>query len=108
MPGEDADRSAAGLPPETGTGVMDPLTSSDVFLFDQFVFDRRGGGLFRRTEDGQTLPVSLGSRALAVLGVLIERPGDLVSKDEIMSAVWPGTVVEEANLSVQMSTLRRI
>jgi hypothetical protein len=72
---------------------MDAVTSSDAFLFDQFLFDRRGGGLFHRTE------VSLGSRALAVLGVLIERHGDLVSKDAIMSAVWPGPVVEESNLS---------
>ena len=87
---------------------MDAPTSSDVFLFDQFFFDRRSGTLFRRADNGQALPVSLRSRALAVLSVLIQRPGDLVSKDEIMNAVWPGTVVEEANLSVQISTLRRI
>jgi len=66
---------------------MDAPTSSDVFLFDQFFFDRRSGTLFRRADNGQALPVSLGSRALAVLSVLIQRPGDLVSKDEIMNAV---------------------
>jgi DNA-binding winged helix-turn-helix (wHTH) protein len=40
--------------------------------------------------------------------LLVEHPGDLVSRDKIMSAVWPGTVVEDGNLSVQISTLRRV
>jgi TolB-like protein len=43
-----------------------------------------------------------------VLGVLVERPGDLVSRDEIMSAVWPETVVEDSNLPVQIRALRRV
>jgi DNA-binding winged helix-turn-helix (wHTH) protein len=50
----------------------------------------------------------IGSRALDALGVLIEGDGDLVSKDEIRAAVWPGTVVEDNNLTVQISALRRI
>jgi predicted ATPase/DNA-binding winged helix-turn-helix (wHTH) protein len=86
---------------------MDSDRSSDVFLFDEFRFDRRGGGLSRRTANGELLTVSLGSRALAVLGVLVERAGDLVSKDEIMRAVWPGMTVEDANLTMQISALRR-
>ncbi len=86
---------------------MDSDRSSDVFLFDQFHFDRRGGGLSRRTANGELLPVRLGSRALAVLGVLVESAGDLVSKDEIMRAVWPGMTVEDANLTMQISSLRR-
>jgi hypothetical protein len=36
------------------------------------------------------------------------RQGDLVSKDEIMQTVWPGTVVEDNNLTVQISALRRV
>ena len=52
--------------------------------------------------------VAVGSRALDVLGVLTERAGELVSKDEIMDVVWPGTTVEEANLTVQISALRRV
>jgi TolB-like protein/DNA-binding winged helix-turn-helix (wHTH) protein len=52
--------------------------------------------------------VSVGARALEVLAALTERPGDLVTKDEITRAVWPGTVVEENNLSVQISALRRV
>jgi DNA-binding winged helix-turn-helix (wHTH) protein len=40
--------------------------------------------------------------------VLVERSGDLVTKKEIMAAVWGRTVVESANLTVQISALRRI
>jgi DNA-binding winged helix-turn-helix (wHTH) protein len=53
-------------------------------------------------------PVALGSRALDLRGMLVERKGELVSKDAIMEAVWPGRVVEEANLNVQISKLRHI
>lgn len=84
------------------------LKPREVFLFACFRLDRRNGSLFRRSDDGTYAPVSVGSRALEVLGALVERPGDLVSRDEIMRAVWPGTAVEEANLTVQISTLRRI
>jgi DNA-binding winged helix-turn-helix (wHTH) protein len=87
---------------------MDTLSSSDVFLFGSFRFDRRGGVLLRCCDDGRYLAVSIGSRAFAVLGVLIARPGDPVSRDQIMRAAWPGTVVEEGNLAVQISALRRI
>jgi adenylate cyclase len=87
---------------------MDECGSPDTFLFEQFRLDRRGGGLVRLTGDGQSLPVSISSRAVDVLAILIERHGDLVSKDDIMNAVWPETVVEEANLTVQVSALRRV
>jgi DNA-binding winged helix-turn-helix (wHTH) protein len=40
--------------------------------------------------------------------MLVEEPGNLVSKEKIMAAVWPGTAVEDNNLTVQISTLRRI
>ena len=52
-------------------------------------------------------PVSLGSRALEILMVLLERPGELVSKQELMARVWPNVFVEPANLTVHMSALRR-
>ncbi len=86
---------------------MDARTSTDSFLFGQFRLDRLRG-LFRCDPAGDLVPVSLGSRALDVLRVLIERHGDLVSKDEIMATVWPNIVVEEANLTVQISALRRV
>jgi DNA-binding response OmpR family regulator len=56
--------------------------------------------------DGQ--PVELGSRAFDLLMVLIGAPGILITKKEIVSRVWPDTVVEESNLKVQMSTLRKV
>jgi DNA-binding winged helix-turn-helix (wHTH) protein len=56
--------------------------------------------------DGQ--PVELGSRAFDQLMVLIGAPGTLITKKEIMSRVWSDRVVEESNLKVQMSALRRI
>jgi DNA-binding winged helix-turn-helix (wHTH) protein len=43
-----------------------------------------------------------------LLGLLVEQPGKLVSKSEIIDAVWGGSTVEEANLTVQISALRRI
>jgi DNA-binding winged helix-turn-helix (wHTH) protein len=52
-------------------------------------------------------PVPLGSRALEMLIVLLERPGELVSKQELMARVWPNLFVEPANLTVHVSALRR-
>jgi DNA-binding winged helix-turn-helix (wHTH) protein len=53
-------------------------------------------------------PVRLGSRALEILIVLLERPGELVSKQELMGRAWPNTFVEPSNLTVHMSALRRM
>jgi TolB-like protein/DNA-binding winged helix-turn-helix (wHTH) protein len=87
---------------------MDALGRGDVFLFEGFRLDPRGGGLFRRDERGTFVPVVISSRALGILGVLVERPGDLVSRDAIITAVWPTTVVEDNNLSTQIAALRRV
>jgi len=53
-------------------------------------------------------PVPLGSRALEILIVLLECPGELVSKQELMARVWPNVFVEPANLTVHISALRRM
>src|SRR5271169_1980052 len=87
---------------------MDALAAADVFLFEGFRLDRRGGGLFRRDERGVFVPMAMGSRALDILGVLVEQPGKLISRDEIIAAVWPATVVEDNNLSTQIAALRRV
>jgi adenylate cyclase len=86
---------------------MKALASSEVFLFENFRLDRRGARLFQCDHSGAFAPVAIGSRGLAILGVLIERAGEVVSKDEIVAAVWPRTVVEGSNLTVQISALRR-
>src|SRR3984957_14757689 len=52
-------------------------------------------------------PVRLGSRAFDILTALVERAGEVVSKEELIARAWPKTVVEEANLKLQVSTLRR-
>jgi TolB-like protein/Flp pilus assembly protein TadD len=81
-------------------------TTGEISLFEGFRLDRRG--LFRLAEHDVFVPVAIGSRALELLGVLIERHGALVSKEQITRAVWPETVVEDNNLTVQISALRRI
>jgi non-specific serine/threonine protein kinase len=53
-------------------------------------------------------PAALGTRAFDVLLILIERRERLVTKDELLDLAWPGVVVEENNLQVQISTLRKI
>ncbi|WP_144021101.1 winged helix-turn-helix domain-containing protein, partial [Caballeronia sordidicola] len=52
--------------------------------------------------------VHVGSRAFDILAVVASAAGRLVTKDEMMNAVWPNTVVEENNLQVHMSALRKI
>ncbi|HVS78256.1 MAG TPA: winged helix-turn-helix domain-containing protein [Steroidobacteraceae bacterium] len=53
------------------------------------------------------VPVALGSRAFDVLLILVEAEGELVTKEELLARVWPGAVVEESNIQVQVSALRK-
>lgn len=52
-------------------------------------------------------PVSLGSRALAMLETMAAARGEIVTKEEILSRVWPGVTVEEGNITVQVAALRK-
>src|SRR5271166_5045202 len=52
-------------------------------------------------------PVRLGSRAFDILAALVERAGEVVGKDELIARVWPQMFVEESNLKIQVSALRR-
>lgn len=63
--------------------------------------------LTRRTLYRDAALVPLGGRALDLLCVLIAAKGDLVTKGELMERVWPGIVVEENNLQVQISAVRK-
>ena len=56
--------------------------------------------------EGDT-PVEIGARALDLLIVLVDRAGELVTKDELFARVWPGLIVEEGNLRTQMGLLRK-
>jgi DNA-binding winged helix-turn-helix (wHTH) protein len=71
-----------------------------VFLFEGFRLDGPAGVLFRREHSGAFVPIEIGSRALDVLVVLIESAGDLVSRDQIITAVWPVTAVGDNNLNM--------
>ncbi len=53
------------------------------------------------------VPIQLGTRAFDLLLVLLAADGSLVTKDELMSRVWPGIVVAEENLKVQIAALRK-
>lgn len=57
-------------------------------------------------QDGE--PAVLGARAFDLLLCLIEHRNRVVAKDELMQLVWPGVVVEDNNLSVQISALRKL
>jgi TolB-like protein len=70
--------------------------------FGPFVLDAARGALLR---DGK--PVPLGQRALAVLAALAEAQGRTVSKEALMARAWPGVVVEDGNLTVQIAALRK-
>ncbi|WP_306910261.1 winged helix-turn-helix domain-containing tetratricopeptide repeat protein [Rhizobium mesoamericanum] len=70
--------------------------------FGEFVLDP-GCGLLR---NGRA--VALGQRGIALLEALLEAGGNIVSKDALMARVWPGVVVEESNLTVQVAALRKV
>src|SRR6202047_5179266 len=90
-----------------GRGVNSSL-STDVLLFGDFRLDQRKGSLFRRDEHGVFVPIAMGSRALDILGVLVGRSGDVVSRAELRAALCAETAVEDSNLNVQIAALRRI
>jgi DNA-binding winged helix-turn-helix (wHTH) protein/TolB-like protein/Tfp pilus assembly protein PilF len=71
-------------------------------VFGEFELDRAHRRLYR---DGDT--VALYAKAFELLDFLVRRNGEVVSKDELLANVWPDQFVEEANLSVQISALRK-
>src|SRR5712671_6558930 len=52
-------------------------------------------------------PVRLGSRAFDILAALVERAGEVIGKEQLIARAWPQTFVEESNLKIQVSALRR-
>jgi DNA-binding winged helix-turn-helix (wHTH) protein len=63
--------------------------------------------LRRRQQLADGVPVVLGTRAFDLLLVLLEADGLLVTKEELLSRVWPSIVVSEENLKLQASALRK-
>ncbi len=71
--------------------------------FGPFVLNAEAGTLLRRK-----IPVPVGYRGLLLLKALAKRPGEVLTKSDLIEAAWPGTVVEEGNLSVQIAALRKL
>jgi DNA-binding winged helix-turn-helix (wHTH) protein len=75
------------------------------YEFDRFTVDAQQRLLFAAGESG---PVDLPPRAFDALLYLLERPGELLTKKELMKALWPGVVVEENSLNQVISLVRRV
>src|SRR5689334_7875820 len=75
------------------------------YEFDRFVVDANQRLLFAA---GSSAPIDLPPRAFEALLYLVERPGELLSKRELLKALWPGVIVEENSLNQVISLLRRV
>src|SRR5689334_9267422 len=73
-----------------------------IYQFDRFRLDAEKRRLFK---DGEA--ILLAPKALEILVMLVENIGRVVEKDELMQMVWADSFVEEANLTVNMSALRK-
>lgn len=78
------------------------LTTSRVYRFGEFELNPGARALIR---EGRSLPV--GSKAFDLLACLVTRAGKVVTKAELLEAVWPDSFVEEGNLSQHIFTLRK-
>ena len=83
------------------------MASRTILAFGEFRFDMSARELVRADRGGSTTRLPLGSRAADILFLLLQRPGELVTKGEIISAVWPNSTIEDSNLTVQVSAVRR-
>src|ERR1700749_4603421 len=73
-----------------------------LYRFGQFALDSR-----RRTLSRADSPISLTPKAFDVLAFLVQNPNRLVTKEELLQAVWGDTFVEEGNLTQYISHLRK-
>jgi predicted ATPase/DNA-binding winged helix-turn-helix (wHTH) protein len=83
------------------------MTQAETPSRNEFAF-----GSFRLLRDKRLLlkgeePVRLGGRALEILAALVERPGTVVTKEELFARVWPKQFVEEGNLKFHVAALRK-
>ncbi|MDX2041917.1 MAG: tetratricopeptide repeat protein [Acidobacteriota bacterium] len=78
------------------------IAIKQIYLFGDFRLDATNRLLLRQTE---TVPIP--PKVFDLLLVLVERSGGVVEKEELMRSLWPDTIVEENNLTVSMSALRK-
>src|SRR5260370_11019200 len=76
--------------------------TAEIFEFGQFRVE-----VLRRSVEREGQPVALSGKAFEILVVLLERRGEVVDKDALMRQVWPDTAVEENNITVAISALRK-
>jgi DNA-binding winged helix-turn-helix (wHTH) protein len=89
-------------PTPNGANRSRPVAADATLEFSRFRVLLR-----RRQLAADGVPVELGTRGFDLLLALVEADGLLVTKEELMSRVWPGIVVAEENLKVQISKLRK-
>ena len=77
-------------------------SEKEVYEFDDFRLDAGHLMLYHKDEE-----VTIAPKAVETLLALVERRGKIVSKDELLEAVWPDAIVEESNLFVYLSVLRK-
>src|SRR5229473_622322 len=70
-------------------------------------FGRFRVDVLRRSLEREGQPVALSGKAFEILVVLLEQRGEVVDKDSLMRSVWPNTAVEENNITVAISALRK-
>src|SRR6516165_11014786 len=78
------------------------LTQRLIFEFDDFRVDT---GQFFLTKAGHSSPMT--PTVFRILVFLLEHPGEVVTKEQLMKQVWPDSFVEEGNLNRNVSTLRK-
>jgi DNA-binding winged helix-turn-helix (wHTH) protein len=74
----------------------------EIFEFGQFRVD-----VLRRSLEREGQAVALSGKAFEILRVLLEQRGEVVDKDALLRQVWPDTAVEENNITVAISSLRK-
>ena len=83
---------------------MIELSESKVYEFDAFRLDAKSHRLFRR-QSGELVPLT--PKAVELLLVLVQNKGHVVTKDQLLEAVWDNSFVEESNLSQTIFVLRK-
>src|SRR5688572_4758345 len=77
-------------------------TRDEPILFGPFCLDRAGARLLR---DGR--PVALTPKAFDLLHLLASKPGRLITKEELLAAIWPDVLVSDASIKVCVSEVRK-
>ena len=81
---------------------MSEASSNLVYAYEQWEID-----LGRCELRSRGVPVPLGDRAFEIITVLVQSATELVTKDDMMERVWPGTIVGEGTIHVHISAVRK-